>query len=101
MTSELNYTLAVALIILLLSALYRVRVAVKGRVHFDRIDRQGGSWLLSKGAMEFGYWILQPVVRLLVFLGITPNKVSWASLGLGILSGTCLSVGHFGFAAIF
>lgn len=101
MTSELNYTLAVVLIILLLSALYGVRVAVKGRVHFDRIDQQGGSWLLSKGAMEFGYWILQPVVRLLVFLGITPNKVSWASLGLGLLSGACLSVGHFGFAAIF
>jgi phosphatidylglycerophosphate synthase len=51
--------------------------------------------------MEFGYWVLEPVVRLLVFLGITPNKVSWASLGLGILSGTCLSVGHFGFGAIF
>jgi len=101
MTSELNYTLAVALIILLLSALYGVRVAVKGRVHFDRIDRQGGSWLLSKGAMEFGYWILEPVVRLLVFLGITPNQVSWASLGLGFLSGACLSVGHFGFGAIF
>ena len=78
MTTELKYTLLVALIILLLAAAYGLRVAVKGRAHFDRIDRQGGSRLLSKGAMELGYWILHPVARFLVFLGITPNKVSWS-----------------------
>ena len=101
MTSELKYTLAVLLIIGLLSAGYGVRVAVKGRAHFDRVDQQGGSRLLSKGALELGYWILHPVASLLVYLGIGPNKVTWASLGLGFLSGACLSVGHFGFGAIF
>ena len=100
-TSELKYTLGSALVVLLLAAAYGVRVAVKGRVRFDRIDRQGGSPLLSKGAMELGYWILHPVARLLVFLHITPNKVSWASLGFGFLAGACLAMGHFGFAAIF
>jgi CDP-diacylglycerol---glycerol-3-phosphate 3-phosphatidyltransferase len=99
-TSELKYTLACALIVVLLMAAYGVRVAVKGRAHFDRIDSQGGSRLLSKGAMEIGYWILNPFARFLVFLGITPNQVSWASLSLGFLAGACLSVGHFGFAAI-
>lgn len=100
MAAELKYTLAGALIALLLAAAYGLRVAVKGRVHFDRIDRQGGNRLLSKGAMELGYWILDPVARLLVFLEITPNKISWASLGLGFLAGACLAGGHFGFAAI-
>jgi CDP-diacylglycerol--glycerol-3-phosphate 3-phosphatidyltransferase len=99
--SELTYTLLVALIIILLAAAYGLRVAVKGRAHFDRIDRQGGSWLLGKGAMELGYWILEPVARLLVFLGITPNQVSWASLGFGFLAGACLAVGRFGFGAVF
>jgi CDP-diacylglycerol--glycerol-3-phosphate 3-phosphatidyltransferase len=51
--------------------------------------------------MELGYWILHPVARLLVFLRITPNQVSWASLGFGFLAGACLAMGHFGFAAIF
>jgi phosphatidylglycerophosphate synthase len=101
MTSELKYTLAGALIILLLAAAYGVRIAVKGRAHFDRIDRQGGSRLLSKGAMELGYWILHPVARLLAFSGISPNKVSWASLGFGFLAGACLAMGRFGFGAIF
>ena len=100
-TSELKYTLAVALIIFLLAAAYGLRVAAKGRVHFDRLDRQGGSRLLSKGVMELGYWILEPVARLLVFLGIPPNNVSWASLGFGFIAGVCLALGHFGFGAIF
>ena len=100
-TSELKYTLGSALVVVLLIAAYAVRVAVKGRAHFDRIDSQGGSRLLSKGAMEIGYWILHPVARFLVFLGITPNQVSWASLGFGFLAGACLAGGHFGFAAIF
>jgi phosphatidylglycerophosphate synthase len=51
--------------------------------------------------MELGYWMLSPVARLLVFLGITANKVSWASFGFGFLAGVCLAVGHFGFGAIF
>jgi len=51
--------------------------------------------------MELGYWILQPVAGLLVSLGITPNKVSWASLGFGFLAGAYLAMGHFGFGAIF
>jgi CDP-diacylglycerol---glycerol-3-phosphate 3-phosphatidyltransferase len=100
MTSDMKYALLVALIVLLLAAAYGLRVAVKGRVHFDRIDHQGGSPLLSKDLMELGYWILAPVARLLVFLGITPNNISWASLALGFLAGACLATGHFGFGAI-
>jgi CDP-diacylglycerol---glycerol-3-phosphate 3-phosphatidyltransferase len=99
-TSELKYTVGSALIVVLLIAVYAVRVAVKGRAHFDRIDSQGGSRLLSKGAMEIGYWIFNPFARFMVFLGITPNQVSWASLSVGFLAGACLAVGHFGFAAI-
>ena len=97
MTHELKYTLTVALIILLLAAAYGLRVAVKGRVHFDRIDRLGGSRLLSKGAMELGYWILHPVARLLVSLGITPNKLSWGSLGFGFLGRGLFGYGAFWF----
>lgn len=100
MTSELKYTLGSALIIVLVSVAYGVRLAVKGRAHFDRIDRQGGTLLLTKGSMELGYWMLQPVARLFVFLRVSPNAVSWASLGLGFLAGACLAVGHFGYGAI-
>jgi CDP-diacylglycerol--glycerol-3-phosphate 3-phosphatidyltransferase len=100
MTSELKYTLGSVLFILLLAATYGLRLAVKGRVHFDRVERQGGSRFLSKRAMEFGYWSLEPVARLLVLMRVSPNTVSWASLGFGFLAGSCLAMGHFGFGAI-
>jgi phosphatidylglycerophosphate synthase len=100
-TAELRYTLLSALVIALLAAAYGVRVVVKGRAHFDRIDRQGGSRLLTKGTMELGYWILEPVARLLACLRIHPNTVSWASLVFGVVTGACLAVGHFGFGAVF
>lgn len=73
---------------------------VKGRAHFDRIDRQGGSRLLSKAAMEIGYWILSPVARALASLHVSPNQVSWISFGFGALAGLFLARGHFGFGAI-
>jgi phosphatidylglycerophosphate synthase len=101
LTSDFKYTLIAALIIFLLAAAYGARVAFKGRVHFDRIERRGGSRLLGKGAMEFTYWCLEPAARLLVFIGTTPNQVSWASLGFGFLAGGYLAVGHFGLGAVF
>ena len=100
MNPELKYTLAVALVVLFLVTTYGVRVLVKGRAHFDRIDRQGGSRLLSKAAMEIGYWILSPVARVLASLHVSPNQVSWISFGFGALAGLFLARGHFGFGAI-
>lgn len=100
MTAELKYTLGAATIVILLSAAYGVRVLIKGRVRFERIDRQGGSPLLGKGAMEIGYWFLMPIAKFLVALGATANQVSWSSLGCGFLAGVFLATGHFGFGAI-
>jgi CDP-diacylglycerol--glycerol-3-phosphate 3-phosphatidyltransferase len=100
MNHELKYTLAVALGVLFLITTYGVRVLVKGRARFDRIDRQGGSRLLSKGAMEIGYWIISPVARALASLHVSPNQVSWLSCGFGALAGIFLARGHFGFGAM-
>src|ERR1044071_4656555 len=100
MTAELRYTLSTALVVLLLMAAYGIRVALKGRAHYQRVERQGGSRLLNKGALELGYWILQPVARLLVFLGVTANMVSWASLTFGFVAALFLAAGHFGVGAI-
>jgi CDP-diacylglycerol--glycerol-3-phosphate 3-phosphatidyltransferase len=74
---------------------------IQGKAQFDRVDKQGSSALLGKGAMEGAYWSLQPVARLLIFLRITPNQISWLSLCFAVATGLCLSVGHFGFGAVF
>jgi len=94
-------TLILVCTVALIALTYIIRIAVRGRAHYDRIDKQGGSALLSKGVMEGAYWSMQPVAKLLVFFRVTPNMVSWASLATGFLAGACLAVGHFGFGAVF
>ena len=79
---------------------YSVRTAFKGRAQFDRVDKQGGSALLSKSLMEMAYWTLQPLGRALVACHITPNQISYLSLILGLLAGVALGFGHFGTAAV-
>lgn len=98
---DLIYTLVLVSLAALVSLAYWVRVLMKGRAQFARVDKQGGSALLSKGLMEMAYWGLQPVARALVFFKVTPNKLSWSSLVFGILAAACLTVGHFGFGAAF
>src|ERR1700677_728214 len=80
---------------------YGVRVWLSGRAQFDRVDKQGGSPLLSKNVMEGAYWFLQPVGKLLAFCHVTPNQISWASFFFGFVAGTSIAFGHFGSAAVF
>ncbi|MFM8312960.1 MAG: CDP-alcohol phosphatidyltransferase family protein [Deltaproteobacteria bacterium] len=94
-------TIALLAILGLVVVAYSVKLILKGRTQYDRVNRQGGSVLMGRGMMEVGYWALQPVAKLLVFLHVTPNQISWASLVFGGLAGTALAYGYFGFAALF
>jgi CDP-diacylglycerol---glycerol-3-phosphate 3-phosphatidyltransferase len=98
---DLFYTFVLLGVCAFLCFAYIFRLAFKGKIHFDRVEKQGGSPLLKKGVLEMGYWGLQPFAKLLVFSHVTPNMISWASLVFGILAGTCLAFGHFGFGAFF
>ena len=101
MDFQLISTLVLLSIVAFAAIAYGFRVWLSGRARFDRVDKQGGSPLLSKSVMEGAYWFLQPVGKLLAFCHVTPNQISWASLAFGILAGACLAFGHFGFAAAF
>jgi phosphatidylglycerophosphate synthase len=82
-----------------LAIIYLFRIRIKGRVFYDRVEKQGGSPLLSKSVMEMGYWALQPFSRFLVRHGISANAISYSALFFGALSGISLALGHFGIAA--
>jgi phosphatidylglycerophosphate synthase len=101
LSPDLLPTLILVGLTALVAVLYMIRVAIKGRAHFERVDRQGGSPLMSKGAMEMVYWSIQPVARLLIFLHITPNMLTWASFFFGLAAGASLAVGHFGSGGVF
>jgi len=81
------------------AAAYFVHKSRAGASRYARVDKAGASALLGKGAMEAGYWSLQPVGRALVALGVTANGVTLISLVLGLLSAVALAFGHFGVGA--
>lgn len=92
--------LQVSLILLALTAAagvaYGVRLTRVGAAHDARVDRAGASALLGKGVMEAAYWALQPAGRAAVWLGLTANGITLASLVLGLLGAFALAMGHFG-----
>jgi CDP-diacylglycerol---glycerol-3-phosphate 3-phosphatidyltransferase len=85
---------------LVLGIAYALRVFLAQPARDARIDRAGGSALLSKPVMQAGYWALRPIARACVALEIPANAVSWASLALAALAGIALAGGHFGVGAV-
>ena len=81
-------------------ALYGVRAALKGRARHERVDRDGGSLFMGKPFMEFGYWLLGPVVALLDGLGATPNGVTMFSLLPAAGAGVAVAFGWFGLGCL-
>ncbi len=76
--------------------LYTVRVWMLGRARSARADKDGGSVLLPKHLVELSQWMLNPLGRLLIRLGGTPDGVTWFSLLPGIGAGVALAFGWFG-----
>jgi phosphatidylglycerophosphate synthase len=67
---------------------------------FARVDKDGGSALLGQGAMNVGYWALQPVGSACVALGIGANAITLGSLVLAVGAGVALGFGMIGLGAL-
>jgi CDP-diacylglycerol---glycerol-3-phosphate 3-phosphatidyltransferase len=80
--------------------LYGVRLVSRGVFHSDRVSKIGGTALVGRGIMDMTYWAIEPLVRALVALGITPNGLTWSALVTGLGAGVALAVGWFGLATL-
>jgi phosphatidylglycerophosphate synthase len=80
--------------------LYGIRIASRGVVHSERVSKIGGTAMVGRGIMDATYWAIEPVVRGLVVLGITPNGLTWSALVLGFGAGAALAFGWFGLATL-
>lgn len=78
---------------------FLVRSAVHGLPRTARVEKAGGSVLLSRYAMEYALWVLGPVTRAAIRLEIHPDAVSWASLVLQVLSAALFARGSFALGA--
>jgi CDP-diacylglycerol--glycerol-3-phosphate 3-phosphatidyltransferase len=93
-------SLSIVALIALIVLAYAVRLAVEGRARFARVDREGKSALLGKGAMEMLYWSAQPIGDACVRFGIGANAVTWGSLAIAAAAGIAIAMGHLGLGAL-
>lgn len=96
---DLACSALLGLILVLLGIAYAVKLASSGAASFDRVKRDKGSALFGAGAMQMGYWGLDPLGRALARIGVTANAISSTSLVLGLGAAGALAFGHFGVAA--
>jgi CDP-diacylglycerol--glycerol-3-phosphate 3-phosphatidyltransferase len=82
------------------TGLYLARTLLRGRARHGRTDADGGSVFLNKSTMEMAYWMLEPVVRALAELRVTPNMVTAFSLVPTALAAIAAAFGWFGLACI-
>jgi phosphatidylglycerophosphate synthase len=76
-------------------AAFALRSAGRGRPRTARVEKAGGSVLLSKYAMEAGMWIFGPVTRTATRLEIHPDVFSWSSLALHLVAALSFAAGWF------
>ncbi len=93
--------LALAALFLAAFVAFAVRSALSGRPHTARVEKAGGSVLLSKYMMEYGLWVFGPLTRTAINLGIHPDAFSWTSLVLQVAAGLLVAGGLFGVGAWF
>jgi CDP-diacylglycerol--glycerol-3-phosphate 3-phosphatidyltransferase len=80
-------------------AAFVLRSAIRGRPKSARVEKAGGSLLLSSYAMEYGLWMFGPVTRTAIRLRIHPDALSWASLVLHFAAAAFIARGSFGLGA--
>jgi phosphatidylglycerophosphate synthase len=98
--SDLAIALVLAGAAMAALALYAARALLVGRYVSDRAEKMGGSAVLGRWAIDFGYWAARPLVAACARLGVSADALSWASLVLGACGGVSLARGQFGTAAL-
>lgn len=100
MRPDIYFTYTTGALWALALTLYGVRIALRGVFQSERVSKIGGSVMVGRGIMDATYWAIDPVVRGLAALGITPNILTWSALVLGLGAGAALAVGWFGLATL-
>jgi CDP-diacylglycerol--glycerol-3-phosphate 3-phosphatidyltransferase len=78
---------------------FALKSVLQGRPQTARVEKAGGSVLLSKYVMEYGLWVFGPLTRTAVQLGLHPDVFSWASLVLQFGAALLVANGKFGLGA--
>lgn len=95
---DVDWSYGILGLLVLSLAIYSTRTLLRGRARNARVDQDGGSLLVTKGFMEFGYWLVEPVAAVLYRMGVTPDQVTAFSLLPALAAGVAVARGAFGLA---
>jgi CDP-diacylglycerol--glycerol-3-phosphate 3-phosphatidyltransferase len=99
--TDVDFTWLTGAVWVVLIAAYAIRVSMYGSFRSERVRSVGGGTVLvGENIMQATYWAIEPVVRGLVWLGATPNAITWAALVFGIGAGVAVAMGWFGLACL-
>ncbi len=88
-------TLLVTALAFAIVGAYGVRTALVGRVREERVERVGGTALLGRWLLEAFYWSFRLAGRGLVRLGVSPDALTWTSVGFSAVGAGFVAAGHF------
>jgi phosphatidylglycerophosphate synthase len=98
---DVYFTYALAGFFVLAGVMYGVRLAMTGAAaRSERVGRIGGTALMGRELMDWTYWAIEPIVRVLVALGITANGLTWSALVFGLGAGAALCWAQWGLATL-
>jgi CDP-diacylglycerol--glycerol-3-phosphate 3-phosphatidyltransferase len=97
---DIDFSFGMLALICATTGLYGARAFRRGRASHERADKDGGSVFVGKGFIEFGYWLVVPVVGALDRAGVTPNMVTAFSLLPALAAGVAAACGWFGLACV-
>jgi phosphatidylglycerophosphate synthase len=97
---DVYFTYFLAVLCGLAAVMYGVRVATRGVARSERVGRIGGTALVGQEIMDWTYWAIEPIVKGLASLGVTPNGLTWSALVFGIGAGVSLAFKLFGLACL-
>jgi phosphatidylglycerophosphate synthase len=97
---DIYFTYSLGVLVVLAAVMYGVRLATRGVARSERVGRIGGTALVGQELMDWTYWAIEPIVRGLVAMGVTPNGLTWSALVLGLGAGVALAFKLFGLACL-
>jgi len=98
--SDLSVSIGFGCVVVAAAVAYLIRVAFLGRFRSERADADGGSLFVGKPMMEMAFWLLRPLLGVLVSARVPPNAVTWFSLVPAMLGGLALAQGRFALGGV-
>jgi phosphatidylglycerophosphate synthase len=97
---DVHFTYVHAAFWVLVIVFYAVRLVRRGAWRSERVAKIGGTPLVGREVMDMAYWMLEPIVTTFTRLHITPNQLTWSSLGLATGAAIAVGNGWFGLACL-